>query len=49
MRDYLIGLDLAGGSLHTISYGEERPESTGTTEAAFARNRRVQIGVIKQK
>lgn len=49
VRDYLIGLDVSGGSLHTISYGEERPESTGSTEADFAKNRRVQIGVIKQK
>jgi peptidoglycan-associated lipoprotein len=48
VRDYLIGLDVNGGILHTISYGEERPVSNGDTEADFAKNRRVQIGVVKK-
>ncbi len=46
VRDYLIGLGANAGSLHTISYGEERPESFGTTENDYAKNRRVQVGVI---
>lgn len=47
VREYLIGLDVNGGILQTISYGEERPADNGSTEAAYAKNRRVQIGVIK--
>jgi peptidoglycan-associated lipoprotein len=27
----------------TVSYGEERPVATGTEEAAWAQNRRVEI------
>jgi len=28
----------------TVSYGEERPAAAGNDEAAYGRNRRVQIG-----
>lgn len=49
VRSYLIGLDVNGNILQTISYGMERPAVDGDTEAAFAKNRRVQIGVIKSK
>ncbi len=47
VRSYLIGLDVNGSILQTISYGMEKPAVEGDTEAAFAQNRRVQIGVIK--
>jgi peptidoglycan-associated lipoprotein len=29
--------------LETISYGEERPAETGTTEASYSKNRRVEV------
>ena len=48
VRNYLIGLGLNPKTLHTISYGEERPASKGTSKAAYAKNRRVQIGVIER-
>lgn len=46
VRDYLIGLGADASAIHTLSYGEERPASNGTTEAAYAKNRRVQVGVV---
>jgi peptidoglycan-associated lipoprotein len=46
VRDYLIGLGIDGSHLQTISYGEEKPAAQGENEAAWAQNRRVQIGVI---
>lgn len=49
VRSYLTGLGVDGGILQTISYGMEKPAVEGDTEAAFAQNRRVQIGVIKTK
>jgi peptidoglycan-associated lipoprotein len=42
-RDYLISLGIDSGRIRTISYGEERPFDTGTTEAAFAKNRRAHL------
>ena len=48
VRNYLIGLGLNPNDLHTISYGEERPAAKGSNKAAYAKNRRVQIGVIER-
>lgn len=42
-RDYLVSLGIDAGRIRTISYGEERPFDTGTTEAAFAKNRRAHL------
>jgi peptidoglycan-associated lipoprotein len=39
-RDYLVKLGIDGSRLNTISYGEERPIAQGTTEEAWAKNRR---------
>jgi peptidoglycan-associated lipoprotein len=43
VRDYLIasGIDLS--RIQTVSLGEERPFDRGTTEEAYARNRRTQF------
>jgi peptidoglycan-associated lipoprotein len=40
---YLQVQGVSSSQLETISYGEERPVDTGTTEAAYAKNRRVEI------
>lgn len=40
---YLLVQGVSGSQLETISYGEESPVDTGTTEAAYARNRRVEM------
>jgi peptidoglycan-associated lipoprotein len=46
-REYLVSLGVAGDRLATVSYGKERPLDTGTTEAAFARNRRAHFAVSR--
>ena len=40
---YLQVQGVASSQLETISYGEENPVDPGTTEAAYARNRRVEV------
>jgi len=44
-RRYLVGLGIDSGRLTTISYGEERPLDIGSTEAAWAKNRRAHFAV----
>lgn len=39
-RNYLVSLGIASGRLRTVSYGKEFPFDPGTTEEAYARNRR---------
>jgi peptidoglycan-associated lipoprotein len=39
-RDYLTSLDVSGSRMRTISYGEERPVCTESTEGCWQRNRR---------
>lgn len=39
-RNYLIGLGIDAARLNTVSYGKERPVALGSTEDAWARNRR---------
>ncbi|MGD8326033.1 MAG: peptidoglycan-associated lipoprotein Pal [Sphingomonadales bacterium] len=40
VRNYLIALGVSGSRLNTISYGKERPAVLGSTESAWAKNRR---------
>jgi peptidoglycan-associated lipoprotein len=49
VREYLAGLGLTPSNLYTNSYGSDRPAVEGDTEEAYAKNRRVEIGVINQK
>lgn len=46
VREYLAGLGVPAASLFTNSYGSDRPAVQGDTEEAYAKNRRVEIGVI---
>jgi peptidoglycan-associated lipoprotein len=46
VREYMVGLGLPAASLYTNSYGSDRPAVQGDTEEAFAKNRRVEVGVI---
>jgi peptidoglycan-associated lipoprotein len=41
--NYLIVNGASRSQIETVSYGEERPADRGTTEAAYQRNRRVEI------
>lgn len=43
VREYLAAKGLDPSTLHTISYGEERPMVEGTGEDVWAQNRRVQF------
>jgi len=49
VREYLVGLGLPAASLYTNSYGSDKPAVDGDTEEAFAKNRRVEIGVLAQR
>ncbi len=49
VREYLAGLGVPAATLFTNSYGADRPAVQGDTEEAYAKNRRVEIGVIEQK
>ena len=48
VRDYLIGLGVSPNRMTTISYGEERPVDPAHTEAAWAKNRRVDFAIVSQ-
>ncbi|MFH1569361.1 MAG: peptidoglycan-associated lipoprotein Pal [Gemmatimonadota bacterium] len=43
VRSQLVRLGIAGERLETVSYGEDRPADSGRNEAAWARNRRVEL------
>ena len=40
VRNYLIALGIDPGRIRTVSYGKERPVDPGSTEEAWAKNRR---------
>ena len=48
-KKYLVGLGLDAKRLSTVSYGEEKPLDPGHDEGAWAKNRRAQFAVTKQK
>jgi peptidoglycan-associated lipoprotein len=41
VRNYIMNLGIAPDRLKTVSYGEEKPYAVGSTEEAWAQNRRV--------
>jgi peptidoglycan-associated lipoprotein len=46
-RNQLISLGVPGSRIQTVSFGLEMPADAGHNEAAWAKNRRTEIGVIK--
>ena len=46
VRDYLISLGVNAQRIYTYSYGEEKPAVNSSTEAAYQKNRRAEIGVV---
>jgi peptidoglycan-associated lipoprotein len=48
VRRYLVALGVTADRVHTISYGEEMPAVPGSTEAAWAKNRRAEFKVSAQ-
>ena len=47
-RDYLVSLGIEGGRMTTLSYGEELPECTESSESCWQRNRRAHFVVRPQ-
>ena len=47
VRNALIGLGVGGNRIQTVSFGKEMPADSNENEAAWAKNRRAEIGVIK--
>ncbi len=43
IRAYLVAQGVSSSQIEVISYGEEKPASSGHNESAWARNRRVEI------
>jgi peptidoglycan-associated lipoprotein len=46
VRVFLTGYGITGNRVATISYGKERPVVEGSTEAAWARNRRAEFAIV---
>jgi peptidoglycan-associated lipoprotein len=42
-KDYLVTLGVDASRIQTVSYGEERPFETGSSDAAWAQNRRAHL------
>jgi peptidoglycan-associated lipoprotein len=47
VREELIGLGASAGQIQTVSFGEELPANSGSGEAAWAKNRRAEFGVVQ--
>lgn len=47
VRQSLIGLGVKGSRIQTVSFGKEMPADPGYGDAAWAKNRRAEFGVIK--
>lgn len=45
-KKYLVAAGVPASRIETVSYGKERPEATGSSEEAWAQNRRA-VSVIK--
>jgi peptidoglycan-associated lipoprotein len=46
-KEYLISLGVSAKRLSVISYGEEKPAVKGSTEAAWAKNRRAEFKAVR--
>ena len=49
VREYYIRLGVAGGTIGTISYGEEKPSCTEISDDCHNQNRRAETFVRKQR
>ena len=47
VRETLIAQGVDGNRIQTVSFGAEMPADSGHDEAAWAKNRRAEIGVTK--
>ncbi|HEY1170419.1 MAG TPA: peptidoglycan-associated lipoprotein Pal [Verrucomicrobiae bacterium] len=49
VREYLINSGVEAQRVHTISYGEDRPAEIGSSEGAWAKNRRGEFILLKPR
>jgi len=47
VRSALIEMGIDAGRIQTVSFGKEMPADPGSGEAAWAKNRRAEIGIIR--
>jgi len=47
VREALIAKGLKGANIQTVSFGKEMPVDSGSSESAWAKNRRAEFGVVK--
>jgi len=47
VREALIGKGLKADAIQTVSFGKEMPVDSGEDDAAWAKNRRAEFGVVK--
>lgn len=47
VREALIRAGASGGKVQTVSFGAELPAADGSSEAAYAKNRRAEFGVVR--
>lgn len=47
VKTYLTMYGVDGSRISTLTYGEQRPADTGTTEAAWSKNRRCEFTIVK--
>ena len=48
-REYLVGAGIDAGRIRVVSYGEERPFATGSSESAWAQNRRAHLVLVRPR
>jgi peptidoglycan-associated lipoprotein len=46
-RNYLLSLSVPTARIQTVSFGQEMPVDPGHSESAWAKNRRVETGVVR--
>jgi peptidoglycan-associated lipoprotein len=46
-RNYLLSLGVPTARIQTVSFGQEMPADPGHSESAWAKNRRVETGVVR--
>jgi peptidoglycan-associated lipoprotein len=46
-RNFLLSLGVSASRIQTVSFGQEMPANPGHDESAWAKNRRVETGVVR--
>ncbi|MCE5312089.1 MAG: peptidoglycan-associated lipoprotein Pal [Nitrospiraceae bacterium] len=49
VKEYLLSLGIPSSRIQTVSYGEEKPVCTESTEECWAKNRRAHFVLVKEK